>query len=366
MAMQDLAKGIRYDPDTGDLVLLDESGAQIYSYNSVSGKTTVGANSDGKTNVGGDEYAGRLNPLALQSMGNIDSGQFYDDYTALQKKYSSTDSAYKQIGQGHVYADNRTEGQKLWDSAGQTNADQYVFSQTYDTANKALSQEDQSFFDVLKTMAEQQNQPTLNPEQNDPTYIGQIMNNPNLSDAVKRQLLGDGYPNNQATQTEEVPQDASVQLIKGQQNQKLQQDQQIPTSVLAPASTISTPQPVAPDQAITPDASTSESPDYTAFLQTMYDQFSPYIDLSGNSGKGTNATTAADPYASSAFNIGGTPTKDPVLEKQSASPDFNLGGYSTQSGYKDTLAGTSSGKGGSTQSTSQSSSGLSTGQFGSK
>lgn len=350
MAQMDMGNGLLYDPKTGEVVINDKDGNQVYQFDPTKNVT----------NYGGQSYAGRYNPVALGSIADSQVTSAYDPLIAGQEKYT----------------DVKTKAGQYWQNLKQAPADQIAFNSAYTSANKNLSSEQQSFFDTLRSMAETRD-PSLKPKPRSSTLatgeyagiedISTIIDNPNLTDSVKQAILQNLSSKGELPGTQNEIQNNLNKLNDRQQSTQPQ------TNVNAAQAIPTVSQSVQPTQATTSqttqqDSSSSQQnvqPDYNGFLQELYTQVSPSqasLSSSQNSFSSTpDTTTNASSYASSPFSIGGGST---IQKSNPVSSNSILGGYSAQSNYQES-AGQLSGKGQPSQSNT-SSSGMSTGKFGSK
>lgn len=306
MAKQDFGNGLQYDSDTGEVVIKDTTGSEVYRYD-------PNASGGGHTYYGGQSYVGRYNPAVMGLMTGEQLQSAYDPLIANQNKYINAPT-------------DTTKGSaaNYWQNLGQNPADHIAFNSAYFKAQDTASAEDKSFFDTLKSMA------------------GQRQTQPAVSTTITPGTTAVAQPAPQTTELAKAitPQPAVMptpQIATPEQHKTIS-SQPVSAQEQAPASDTSATEPKA-------------QPDYSGFLKAMYDQVSPYLASLSTPQQPAKPDNSA--YSSKPFSLG----------TQNASPDFKSGGYNPQPGYGSTPSGAS---GKSSTSQPSGSQGMATGQFGSK
>ncbi len=310
MAKQDFGNGLQYDPDTGEIVINDDTGNQVYQFDP---KTN-------KTNYNGQSYAGRYNPAVMGLMTGDQLQSAYDPLIAGQNKYLNEPADTKKGSAGNY-----------WQNLSQGSADSIAFNKAYFDAQKTASPDDQSFFDTLKSMSSQRQ------EQDHQSQLAAGQQRLQGPDQLSyKDWYGSGGAQNGNTYDQ-------YQKQFGQPAAQPQQSNQLAQTMAGGSQQ--------PQQSQQPDTSASQptaQPDYSGFMKAVYGQLQPYLAQLSTPQQSVIPTSTSRPFS---------------LSPQTSSPDFNSGGYNPQSPNNAPTTGTS-GKGSPTS--QPQSDGMATGQFGSK
>lgn len=270
MAIKTFGNGLQYNTDTGEVVINDNSGKQVYKYD----PNAVGG---GKTYYGGQTLTGMYNPLIIAQMSGQNLQDAYQGYLntndKVQQDYNSTPN-YK--------GKDVSNQQNYWRNMNQGTLDQLAFNKAYQSLAGKADDQTNAFFAALKNQATAQS----TPQPSQPQAPAQPAVRP-----VQQPISQPVTPQQVQQPTNSTP------AFQAQ----TQQQTQAPTDTSATQPNV--------------------QPDYAGFLQAVYNQVAPYFSQPSQ-----NSTSS---FSSPTFQIG-SPKAQIGQTPIDNSPTFSLGGYNPQ------------------------------------